>query len=500
MKPGGDIRPLPYPLNLSETIQGVVSGGEIDQAVLENWSTSDPDESVRVVLNLSLNEYVALASAIDVGRDIAYGDNSMEIWWIWIRALVDMNSCEDVADCIESDSTVQSAINNVTEVSGAVNPDRYPPNNQLTDRFPQASTQEIYPPPENCDLDKLWSGIREMVGRLDEGGRDLLDDLVNLNDKAERLQGIVDLVPILGDLIADVADFFTETIPDVANAYDAWSSEAVLDDIACAIFTQVCSECRYPTFEEVMNYYTGFAPDDFPSYAVASLQLAWNATKSVISAFPEQVYYAINSLQLFIYALDAKWVGNRGRRTIPVWCSLGEDVPTDNWIVLCDGCTGTWTFNSNFPVSPSLWTVANFGEDNLGVYVQGVGFESTDSLISGSSYSRIILLESSNFAQATYVNQVIMNYDLTPGSYDSGTIPAVVITATRSGGGTAQTVIDASDVQSGSGQQITLDLNLPDIVSIDVLVRSSRQPSATYSGSCGLNSIFVSGEGFNPFE
>lgn len=50
------------------------------------WTTEDSNERVNVVLNLSLNEFIAIASAIDVGRDVAYGEDSETVWWIWNRA------------------------------------------------------------------------------------------------------------------------------------------------------------------------------------------------------------------------------------------------------------------------------------------------------------------------------------------------------------------------------------------------------------------------------
>lgn len=85
-KPVGSTRRLPYPLDTTLDMESVVGSDQFVEVDLSSWSESDPDIKINIILNLSLNEYVALASCIDVGRDIAYGDNSIELWYIWVRS------------------------------------------------------------------------------------------------------------------------------------------------------------------------------------------------------------------------------------------------------------------------------------------------------------------------------------------------------------------------------------------------------------------------------
>jgi hypothetical protein len=49
-----------------------------------SWPT-DSDERVVIPFELSLNEYNVLASAIDVGSDIAYGEDALRVVWLWLR-------------------------------------------------------------------------------------------------------------------------------------------------------------------------------------------------------------------------------------------------------------------------------------------------------------------------------------------------------------------------------------------------------------------------------
>lgn len=85
-KPTGSMRELPYPLELTLDIESAVDSDQLAHSDLSSWSESDPDIKISIILNLSLNEYIALASCVDVGRDIAYGDNSIELWYIWCRS------------------------------------------------------------------------------------------------------------------------------------------------------------------------------------------------------------------------------------------------------------------------------------------------------------------------------------------------------------------------------------------------------------------------------
>lgn len=92
-----DTRRLPFPLRQAASSSAIV-GTANHHKNTPVWVTNDPDEVVSVQMDLSLNEYVALATALDVGRDIAYADESDYIWWLWTRAFVqtlevDLPSC-----------------------------------------------------------------------------------------------------------------------------------------------------------------------------------------------------------------------------------------------------------------------------------------------------------------------------------------------------------------------------------------------------------------------
>lgn len=417
-------RKLPYPLLLPNTISEVTPDDEIVYFTPDLFP-QDPDEKILVGLNLSLNDYVTLASAIDVGRDIAYNEQSISVWQLWVsilRQASGMFDCTDVADCLNDPVVFNVLINNAEFVENLVNnqefyetivqnpllfPDNIDPAETTgSQRLPdyQEPIREL---PEPCDLDELWAGIREMVERIDEQGRDLLEDLANLNDKAERIKGLIDLVPLLGDIIADVANFFTETIPDLLNAYNAYSSTSAMDVIACDLFQLVCNECRYPTYEEVFNYYGNLGAEGIPNFQVATYLALWTGVK-VVSAVPAPVYFSVNAWQVFTYGFGGLWNGSYGKNTFNIWASFGEEFANDNWQVLCGACLECT--NYNFLIDEQGWGTFVL-LDNRGYGIWDDGWIDQDR--QGASNSRYLTIREVDSGTFDGMNSVSMIYNLT---------------------------------------------------------------------------------------
>lgn len=75
-----------------------------------SWPFAEHDEQTEIVLRLSLDEYVALASCVDVGSDIAYGSEALRLWWTWTKSFLGENmikDCNDVIDCMADINATQ---------------------------------------------------------------------------------------------------------------------------------------------------------------------------------------------------------------------------------------------------------------------------------------------------------------------------------------------------------------------------------------------------------
>lgn len=360
---GKPFRGLPFPLrNPIDETPPADNSGVVTKAVADFFPV-DMDEKINVVFNMSFNELTTFASAIDIGRDIGW-QNSNDVYRAWIKSIVGIGgvtvSCNDVADCIESEIAEgnQTLINALTQnaISTGTGGNFNRVNGDVTtvlDRNPPRSLQENINPDFECDLNALWGGIRHgIVERLDDTARDLLEDLAAINDTPQRFQAFIDVIPVLGDLAEGIVTLATEVIPDILNLYNSYSSEAQLDEIACDLFAMVCDECRYPTHEELYNYYStlGYEMDAMNAQTLAPLVQKIGA---MISTFQPSsiVYHSMITFQLFTLYLQAEWNGNAGISAITKFARIGEDFGSDNWVDLCETCDEqymlfTWDFTT----------------------------------------------------------------------------------------------------------------------------------------------------------
>lgn len=367
-------RKLPYPVSQSLVVDGIPSTTDIVQNVAPDFFPADPDAKINVSFNLSLNEFVTIASAIDIGRDIGYGEQSYEVWRLWCKALIGevVMSCADAADCIEEQLAINpetlepvnpqfyNSITNTINQQGYGNPNRINPTvTKIIDRqSPDFANTEIGGKLANCDLDSLWAWIRHgVVARLDDNARDLLEDLAVLNDVPQRYQAFIDVVPVLGDVAEGIATAATEVIPDILNGFNSYSSEAQLDAIACDIFGMVCAECRYPTYEEVFTYYASLGYDLDSMDAMTLVNVVSSLSAMIAGAVPAQmVYHTAIAFQLFVLYVQAKFNNESGTQAIARMGTLGEDYANNNWLQLCATCNEQWQIEYfDFTQSPSGW-------------------------------------------------------------------------------------------------------------------------------------------------
>jgi len=91
-------RELPYDIaHAAATSSPIPESGEF---VAFDWAVTDSGERTDIILNVSQDEFTAIATALDVGRDIAYNKDSDLLWWIWSRAF--RGNAQDIVDyCVD---------------------------------------------------------------------------------------------------------------------------------------------------------------------------------------------------------------------------------------------------------------------------------------------------------------------------------------------------------------------------------------------------------------
>lgn len=362
--PTGSIRPLKFPLRRSADNESQTPNApEVSLLSLDGWQTSDSDERVDIVLNLSLNEYVALSTCIDVGRDIAYGDNSIYLWWIWVRSIVSLNICESVLDCIENDADVRDAINQLVMSQTS----------QLWLDNAQSQANDVLGSGNNptCDLDILWGGINFLIDRANQNNIDVLEIFEAVTNNFELLSLIFPNTAEDGtSLINAGLDWVAWMQDNIIENYEANVTEGYLDDLKCDLFCLAQEDCIL-TPKMLTDYFFDRVSSSltFESLfsATVSYLLAgtWSGTQIPDVFFLSQfaLRAQVGGLLDFIGFVD-----------IDKDMRIGFTDPSSAWSVLC-ACAQPPDYEFDFTTSQEGFSIYNDGINGpRGEWIDSVGF------------------------------------------------------------------------------------------------------------------------------
>lgn len=280
-------------------------------------------------------------------------------------------TCQDLADCIDTNTVVQTSINNTIVETGQISPNVTNVNQaEINFRFPAPQRQEdVSVPPPACNKDALWTGIYEIVSRLDEMCRDFYEDIVAANDKVQRAAIIIGGVPLFGDTLAASINLFGEVAPDILNGYNSHSSITVLEDVSCDLFEMVCQDCRYPTYDELYEYFANFGISGIQDIAAYGVQAAIDALIGTNGLASAVVWHSSIAIGLYIMYMGGNYLNYRGTKWLAIWADIGEDNPNNGWQLLCNGCQDTWCYQWDGTALADGWAVTQGIVDATGVKV-----------------------------------------------------------------------------------------------------------------------------------
>jgi hypothetical protein len=243
--------------------------------------------------------------------------------------------CTDLAECIEY---IREQLILTGGGGGVIDPDS---DELMAARFPsELRGEEIAELAEGCDLDALWAGIREVVRRLDSVGRDVLDEVVAEADLIDRVSRVVALVPIIGDVAGEIVLALAEESENLSNMFEAYSSESTIDDVACHFFSLTCELCRYPTFNELMDYFWGQGVENEDDWRDIFYTAAIDYLIGTTELAERVVWFTTISVALLTMYLGESFGAAHGRDYLALWAAVGEDAPTDAWELICGPCGG----------------------------------------------------------------------------------------------------------------------------------------------------------------
>lgn len=256
-----------------------------------------------------------------------------DVYQEWLSGECSLN-CEDVLACVQTvieDIIAQGTIN--------VNTVNIDDSTVIEQRFDAtARSTAILPPPDACNKDELWAGILEIATRIDENGRDWWETIVAQADTLSRIAEAIALVPLFGDLIGEGLELLIDIAPTMRDQYAAYSTQSVIEAIACDLFQLVCNECRYPTYQEVYDYYSGNSALGATHWEELALKALVDVVIGTELASAGIIYYTTNILQLWVLAAGAQWLDTHGVQFVALWAGLGSSDPSDAWELLCGPC------------------------------------------------------------------------------------------------------------------------------------------------------------------
>lgn len=456
-----DRRALEYPLTSSLVLSAVISEDEPDCGGSSSVIfPDDPDERTVIPFLLSLNEYNVLASAIDVGSDIAYGADAIAVMWLWLRNTRCMEMiCDWIQDCtveaigkatgldqFQRNQATAAALqeryaSDYTGTPSSVNPDTFDTNFDGSasddDRLVLCSAAEAFV--------KLFAAQKAQQLKLTYGGLAAVLALITL------------LVPGLGWILAAgiyIAIGAAVLVGGVAYAaaIEALEDETALQDVSCCLKDSLAG---LSVTEAHWNA------------ALGSCGFGVGTNSAIVRDFVAAAL-ADNYLTFLDALGTAKHAQDEGE---PVDCLC------DQWESILD------------------FTVSDYGFDITfaGAWASGVGFEDTYYQYTGGNGYRAINIALA-LALPSRITEARLYFDYTAGTIDSsGDSTALVCSETPE---FIINVVEPSipvSPQEGSGDAIFNTIYISLMCGVIV---GTGDPG----GTCTLTEAVLRGRGVKPAE
>jgi len=225
--PIGNPRGLPYPLRNQVSNDNVVS--DLGLTVNDFIWPEDPEERTLLPLWVSQHEFTAISSAMDVGADIAYPVQYIEVMWILMRNLrYNVPICSALIDCINNDVDTKQAI--IDALLGSEEFKDY-----ISESVRGLTTGQIVGPlvAGSCDESVVAGKMIALVEALDTNNSDALEIVeVGTNDE-EKVAALLEGIPIVDELpFGDIIDFLQDLLEDFGENYNAASTTERKDELA----------------------------------------------------------------------------------------------------------------------------------------------------------------------------------------------------------------------------------------------------------------------------
>ena len=399
--------------------------------------------------------------------------------------LYDMSDC--VLSSILGNQAIRDAISSIAQLSN-IQAD--------TPESVTALALQLVDNQAGCDNDNIYGMVQQLVEFADRLIRDIFEQLDAANQAMDNLAYLISAIPVVESLPLDEAiDFGDWLIDQIEQQYIGASTTLLKTTVACDLFCIAQDNGCLLTMEDARDYFY----DQLGLTLDTSNPTQFLEDLIINNLVGNAAFYGMYTLVFQIFAFGGIFASLLPAQLVRMVQAMFND-PNPDWATECDDCPDTWSFDSSLADSPNIWEVTDLGFGDLAEYVPDVGFVSVDGETGAGSYSRIIRIQTSVFSQDAHITGISFNFDVVKGlSISSAT--ALAIVALRSGGApNVQNVVTFTTMQNGDNQTMPLTINTDDVIQILILARCWTGSTESYAGSINLDSVHVSGEGFNPFE
>jgi len=366
-------RPLPFPLDRVLQLTVTTPAGEEVCGLPE--FPEDSDERVTVLFRLSLNEFVALATAVDVGSDPAFGEDALRVWWIWVANVMCASFCEEMVECLNDPESpfpaaLAEALANNPLLAAAVaealpNAGAGVPGRPLTAGQSATSILPAGVKDEegNCISDALWGACLYLVQSGNRAITDFFEILESASNTLEASAIVAGAIPAAGSSAAAAAEFADQLLENFQEGYAGAYTEEYETQLACDLFCRASQACDL-SMDDLNEIMAARLPD-------ATTFLTFQAVMVYMGAgLPIGVNIADAMFTIFFTALQfgQQFGDTIGIRPLTDLMGLGADqLASDNWETLCD-CPSCDFLDFTTDEYSGLTDLS------FGTWVDGVGF------------------------------------------------------------------------------------------------------------------------------
>ena len=258
-----------------------------------------------------------------------------------------MDYCQIIADCITGNPITQTAIRNFynTDPGMAAITERIVSDAIDGGRLPLSKREGPLVVSKNCNLNKMYSQVNELVDVLHDSVIDMFQGIEVLTNPAERAERVIAAIPVLGIFpIDEIIGFADALIDDVWEEYSSAFTETLRDKLKCDIFCNFKSNCGF-SLEGVTSWYVakvnGLVSGGDPGVLLQAFMeyvIAGNVTGPLVP-------YAMHTLMLALIRSGEAIAGiDFNRMALRIAAKADEEL--NDWQTLCTDCnitcTGTW--------------------------------------------------------------------------------------------------------------------------------------------------------------